>query len=86
IQTAVTRPRFIEFEDSGGVLPTHGVGGWLAGKLRAGGSGMFTYDLFVSNESRIVGDDNDSGGSLDYNCFTDSNYGKMFGGRFGWQF
>lgn len=86
IQTAVTRPRFIEFEDSGGVLPTHGVGGWLTGKLRAGGSGMFTYDLFVSNESRIVGDDKDSGGSLDYNGYTDSNYGKMFGGRFGWQF
>ena len=36
IQTTLTRPRFLEFEDRGGILPAHTVGLWFTGG-RSGG-------------------------------------------------
>lgn len=52
LQTAVARPRFLEFEDAGGILPAHSVGIWLNGtrKLSAGRVG---YDVYVSNAPTI---------------------------------
>jgi len=44
IATSLRRPRFLEFEDKGGILPAHTVGAWLTGAIRAG-DGKFTYDL-----------------------------------------
>jgi hypothetical protein len=52
IQTAATRPRFLEFEGSGGILPTHTVGAWLTGS-RNFESAKLGYDVFVGNAPRI---------------------------------
>ena len=53
LQTSVLRPRFIEFEDAGGIVPAHGVGLWATGKV--GMAGTLGYDLYVSNSPDIVG-------------------------------
>lgn len=52
IQTALSRPRFLEFEDRGGIIPAHTVGAWLTGTLPAGGA-RFNYDLYVGNAPSI---------------------------------
>lgn len=79
IQTAVTRPRFIDFEDKGGILPSHAVGIWANGSTRAG-SGKIHYDAYVANGNQIVD------GVLDFNAHRDDNNDKMLGGNLGYQF
>ena len=44
IQTSILRPKFIDFEDKGGILPSHTVGLWATGKIGVG-SGKFVYNL-----------------------------------------
>lgn len=53
IQTSLMRPRFLDFEDKGGILPAHTTGGWLTGKLRTG-SGLVGYDLYAGNAPQIT--------------------------------
>jgi hypothetical protein len=60
IQT-VTRPRFLEFEDRGGILPAHTVGLWATGRVAAG-NGKIVYDAYIGNGGRIVD------GVLDFNA------------------
>ena len=52
IQTALSRPRFLEFEDRGGILPAHTIGVWATGTLPAGGA-RFNYDVYAGNAPRI---------------------------------
>jgi len=52
IQTSLSRPRFLEFEDRGGILPAHTVGLWATGTLPVGGS-RFNYDVYTGNAPRI---------------------------------
>jgi hypothetical protein len=59
IQTALTRPRFLEFEDGGGILPAHSVGAWGVGSIHTG-VGKLGYDVYVVNGDRI------NAGVLDY--------------------
>lgn len=79
IQTSVIRPRFIDFEDKGGILPTHGVGLLLSGGLRAG-TGKLQYDAYLANGNSI------NGGVLDFNAYKDDNSNKMVGGNLRYQF
>ena len=60
IQTSVLRPRFLDFEDKGGVLPAHTTGAWLTGATPTAG-GRFGYDLFVGNSQRIRTDPSNLG-------------------------
>ncbi len=53
LQTSITRPRFIDFEDRGGVLPSHTVG-VLASGARAAGPGRLHYDVFVGNSPTLA--------------------------------
>src|SRR5213082_3442282 len=53
IATSLRRPRFLEFEDHGGVMPAHTVGGWLTGSERLGDEKL-TYDLFIGNSQRLT--------------------------------
>ena len=78
LQTSIYRPRFVEFEDKGGILPAHSVGLWASGKTRLG-AGKLTYDSYVSNGPSI------RQGRLDPNTFTDDSSGKMFGFNLGYQ-
>lgn len=52
IQTSLSRPRFLEFEDRGGILPAHTVGAWLTGTLPTS-SMRFNYDIYVGNSPDI---------------------------------
>lgn len=54
IQTATTRPRFLDFEDKGGILPAHTTGAWVTGSLGIKG-GKFGYDLYAGNAPQING-------------------------------
>ena len=76
---AVTRPRFVDFEDKGGILPAHTVGLWANGRVKAG-DGRWQYDAYIGNGSRITG------GVLDFNAHRDDNTNKGVGGNVGYQF
>jgi len=52
IQTALTRPEFLEFEDDNGVLPAHTVGAWLTGVFPHD-SGRIGYDAYLGNAPQI---------------------------------
>ena len=53
LQTSILRPQFLEFEDKGGILPAHTVGGWLTGTMRTN-SGKFGYDAYIGNAPKIT--------------------------------
>jgi hypothetical protein len=77
LQTSIFRPRFIDFEDKGGILPAHSVGVWASGKT-ALGAGKLSYDAYVTNGPRVVGS------TLDFAAFTDNDSGKMLGFNLGY--
>jgi uncharacterized coiled-coil protein SlyX len=79
IQTAILRPKFIDFEDKGGIVPAHMVGTMLQG-LVAAGRGKVVYNAYVANGSRIVDD------ALDPNVFRDDNSNKALGVNLGYRF
>jgi hypothetical protein len=96
IQTSILRPRFLDFEDLGGILPTHMVGLWGTGKVRAGQS-KFTYDVFVGNGPKIsevnsavlpvpVAPGDYQTGALDPNIAGDDNHSAMVGLNLGYDF
>ena len=83
LQTSLSRPKFLEFEDKGGILPAHTVGAWLTGTLPGSGS-RFKYDLYAGN-GPLIGIDLTRpapGGTLNPNAFTDDNHSMQVGGRF----
>jgi hypothetical protein len=79
IQTA-TRPRFVDFEDKGGILPAHTVGLWGVGRIPTGDGSRFQYDAWIGNGSRIVD------GELDFNAYRDDNRNTAVGGNIGYRF
>jgi len=79
LQTSITRPRFLNFEDEDGVLPLHTVGMLVNGAIPFG-SGRWQYDAFAGNGSRIV--DN----KLDPNVGQDDNRNTALGGNLRYAF
>jgi hypothetical protein len=79
IQTSVIRPRFIDFEDKGGILPTHAVGLQASGGLRMG-DGKLQYDAYLANGNSI------KDGVLDFNAVKDDNANKLVGGNLRYEF
>ena len=77
LQTSIFRPRFVEFEDKGGIIPAHSVGVWASGKARLG-TGRMTYDLYLSNGPSIRNRE------LDPNTFTDDTPNKLVGFNLGY--
>ena len=88
IQTSLQRPRFIDFEDKGGLMPAHVMGAWATGAVPMGGAKM-TYDVYVGNGNAI--DLKTSGaapaarGSLAINNSRDSNSNTLVGGNVGYK-
>ena len=76
IAIALRRPRFIEFEDHGGIMPAHTVGLWLTGSERLGDMKV-TYDAYVGNSQRIFN------GILDMNNAGVSRGSAIVGGNLG---
>lgn len=91
MQTSVIRPRFLDFEDKGGILPAHMVGLWGTGKFKTG-TGKVTYDLYAGNGPKIaMGPDTTTPntqtiGSLDINLAGDNNHQAMLGFNVGYEF
>lgn len=81
MQTSVLRPRFLDFEDKGGILPAHMVGLWGTGKIKAG-AGKVTYDVFAGNGPKIVV----ATKILDINLAGDNNHQAMVGLNLGYEF
>ncbi|MBC7377294.1 MAG: hypothetical protein H7346_07650 [Burkholderiaceae bacterium] len=76
IQTSITRPKFLSFEDGGGIMPAHAVGAWATGRF-ATDLGRVSYDLYVANGNRI------SGGVLNFNASGDDNGKPLVGFNLG---
>lgn len=79
IQTALLRPKFLDFEDKGGIVPAHTVGLMLNGQVGAGG-GKVIYNGFMGNGSKI--DDE----VLDLNFGRDDNNNRALGLNVGYRF
>ena len=76
ISTSLRRPQVVQFETTGGVMPAHTVGLWLAGAPRTD-AGRFTYDVYVGNAPRIAA------GVLDSNNAGNPHGDAIYGGNFG---
>jgi len=79
VSTALRRPKFLLFEDQGGVLPNHTVGAWLTGAVRSG-EGKFAYDLYLGNGQEILD------GVLDMRNAGNTHGSPIVGGRVGYRF
>jgi hypothetical protein len=79
IQTSVTRPRMIDFEDRGGILPAHAVGLLASGAVPLG-QGQLQYDAYLANGSAI------KDGVLTFNSIKDDNTNKLIGGNLRYAF
>lgn len=79
IQTSATRPRMIDFEDRGGILPAHAVGLLASGAVPLG-PGQLQYDAFLANGSAI------KDGVLAFNSIKDDNTNKLIGGNLRYAF
>ena len=77
IATSLRRPRFIEFEDHGGIMPAHTVGVWFTGSRRLSEEKL-TYDLYVGNSQGI------SNGTLDMHNAGNQHGSTIVGGNLGW--
>src|SRR5205085_6330284 len=76
IATSLRRPRFIEFEDHGGIMPAHSVGAWLTGSQRFADEKL-TYDVYIGNSQSI------SEGKLDMNNAGNTHGSTIVGGNLG---
>jgi hypothetical protein len=76
IAIALRRPRFIQFEDQGGILPAHTVGLWLTGASRTQ-AGRFTYDIYVGNAQDVIN------GAIEMNTAGGLRGGAIAGGNIG---
>jgi len=72
IQPSVSRPRLLDFEDDGGILPVHTTGLWGTGSVRTSG-GRLSYHLYTGNGTRL------HHGELDPNPSGDDNGNRVVG-------
>lgn len=77
-QTSIYRPRFIEFEDQGGIIPAHSVGLWASGKWPLD-EDKIVFDAYIANGPSI------RKRALDFNAITDDDQSKMVGLNVGYQ-
>ena len=79
IQTSILRPRMLDFEDDGGILPVHTTGLWGSGSVKTG-AGKLVYNLYMGNGTRI------HDGALDPNPAGDDDSNKVVGFSVGHRF
>jgi hypothetical protein len=81
IAISLRRPRFIEFEDHGGIMPAHTVGLWLTGAERLSDEKL-TYDVYIGNSQGITGGELDmhNAGNLHGSTIFGGNLGLLLGG------
>jgi len=77
LQTAINRPRFLDFEDKGGVLPSHSVGVWWNAN-QPHGDARIIYNIYLANGDHIATSPESK--VLSFNAARDDNKGKLIGG------
>jgi hypothetical protein len=83
IQTSVMRPRFLDFEDSGGILPAHSVGLWAHGGTKHGDT-RIDYDAWLSNAPTIrIDGDTGHVGTLNPNLHGTTGNNPIVGAKVG---
>lgn len=82
IQTSILRPRFLDFEDAGGILPAHNVGLWGHGRTRLGGTGL-EYDAWLANSPHMAVDSGLDNGTIDPSLKGSLNSHAMLGLKVG---
>ena len=83
IQTSILRPKFLDFEDSGGIIPAHSVGLWAHGGTKQGDN-RIDYDAWLSNAPTIrIDGDTDHVGTLDPNLHGGTNNNATVGLKLG---
>lgn len=82
LQTAVEKPRFLDFEDHYGVLPVHTNGLWLNGNFTIGEQ-RFALMGWMGNADRIVSDGANFA-SLDFDMARNQNFHFSYGARANW--
>ncbi|MGZ3774523.1 MAG: hypothetical protein ACXVCY_12420 [Pseudobdellovibrionaceae bacterium] len=79
LQTSIYRPRFLDFEDKGGILPAHTVGFMAYGSTKLGDALRLNYDLYTGNGSHFA--DQNGPDRLDPGLTHDDDKALMVGGR-----
>lgn len=79
LQTSITRPQFLEFEDHGGLIPMHGIGVWATGRLAVGGDRL-AYDAYMANSPSV-----DDEGTLDVHAAGRDEFHAMAGLSLAWR-
>ncbi len=82
IQPSILRPRFLDFEDKGGILPAHDVGLWATGRLPLGDN-LLHYDAWLANAPHVGSDgylDPNVAGSTNGHALVGMNLGLPLGG------
>ncbi len=79
LQTSIYRPKFIDFEDAGGIVPAHSVGIWDKGIIRLKKS-RINYNTYLVNGSRTILDGTSGPGALDMNNYRNDKNNFMVGG------
>lgn len=69
LQTSIGRPAFLEFEDGGGILPSHLIGLWASGRHKTDSLSL-TYGVMAGNGSKV------QDGALNPNNNSDNNGNK----------
>ena len=82
LQTAVEKPRFLDFEDHYGILPVHTNGLWLNGNFTLGDQRIALMG-WVGNADRIV-TDGANFTALDFNMVHSDNHQLSEGARINW--
>ncbi len=82
LQTAVEKPRFLDWEDHYGVLPVHTTGIWLNGQ-QVFSAGRLSYMAYGGNGSKM---NDDQFTNIDMNMVHDDNTNMALGARLTWFF
>ena len=84
LQTSISRPRMISFEDQGGFLQAHTTGALMSGNVPMKG-GKFQYDAWFGNAAITTDDRTGGNGALDFNRARNTG-GNMAGANFRYAF
>jgi hypothetical protein len=85
LQTSIYRPKFLDFEDNGGIIPAHSVGLWGKGQFKLDKS-KISYNVYVVNGSRIILNTGSAPGTLDMNNYRNDKSHYMVGGSLSYDF
>ena len=82
LQTAVEKPRFLDFEDHFGIVPVHSNGLWLNGSTVVGDQRL-GLQAWLTNSDRMV-TDGSGFSNLDFDMVHTQNFHMAYGARFQW--